>query len=166
LKPTTFKNILSFIFVASIVGYFLSSIYENLTATFFPLSTNTIIALFILNIALLYWIIIFRSRLRNAREKSQDLSRRKFPPHPLVSARTVALAFAGSRAGSLILGFYLGIVIEFLPKFELSPIKQRLGIALGIIALSAALIGLSLWLEKICRINDSDDKPGENTSFA
>ncbi len=166
MKPTTFKNILSFIFVASIVGYFLSSIYENLTATFFPLNINTIFALFILNMALLYWINVFRSRLKNAREKNQELSKRKFPPHPLVSARTVALAFAGSRAGSLILGFYFGIVIEFLPKFELTPIKQRLAIALGIIALSAVLIALSLWLEKICRINDSDDKPGVNTSFA
>jgi hypothetical protein len=28
------------------------------------------------------------------------------------------------------------------------------------------LLGLSLWLEKICRIKDSDDKPGDNASFA
>jgi hypothetical protein len=28
------------------------------------------------------------------------------------------------------------------------------------------LLVLSLWLEKICRIKDSDDKPGDNASFA
>jgi hypothetical protein len=37
---------------------------------------------------------------------------------------------------------------------------------LAIIALSAVLLALSLWLEKICRIKDSDDKPGDNASFA
>jgi hypothetical protein len=104
--------------------------------------------------------------LKDAREKTQDISKRKSPPHPLVAARTVALAFAGSRAASLILGFYLGAILNFLPNLDLSPIRSRFSVSLAIIALSAVLLGLSLWLEKICRIKDSDDKPGDNASFA
>ena len=83
-----------------------------------------------------------------------------------MAARTVALAFAGSRAGAMILGFYLGATVNFIPNFELSPIKSRIFLSLEIIVLSGILIGLSLWLEKICRIKDSDDKPGDNASFA
>jgi hypothetical protein len=108
MKPTTFRNVLSFIFVAAIVGSLIPSIYENITSTYIPVSTNTVIALLLLNLALLYWIVIFKNRLKDARDKNQDILKRKSPPHPLVAARTVALAFAGSRAASLILGFYLG----------------------------------------------------------
>ncbi len=166
MKPTTVKNILSFMFISMIVGYFLTSIYENLTSSYLPVSSNTIIALTILNFALLYWIIIFKNRLSEARDKNQVISQRKAPPHPLVAARTVALSFAGSRAACLILGFYFGMILNLLPNVELSPIKSRIFMALIIIALSALLLGLSLWLEKICRIKDSDDKPGDNASFA
>jgi hypothetical protein len=166
MKPTTFRNVLSFIFVAAIVGSLIPSIYENITSTYIPVSTNTVIALLLLNLALFYWIVIFKNRLKDARDKNQDILKRKSPPHPLVAARTVALAFAGSRAASLILGFYLGAILNFLPNLDLSPIKSRISVALAIIALSAVLLALSLWLEKICRIKDSDDKPGDNASFA
>ena len=166
MKPTTFRNVLSFIFVAAIVGFLIPSIYENITSTYIPVSTNTVIALLLLNLALLYWIGIFKNRLKDARDKNQDILKRKSPPHPLVAARTVALAFAGSRAASLILGFYLGAILNFLPNLDLSPIKSRISVSLAIIALSAVLLALSLWLEKICRIKDSDDKPGDNASFA
>lgn len=166
MKPTTFRNILSFVFLAAIVGYLIPGIYENVSATYIPVSTNTVVALLLLNLSLLYWIVIFKNRLKDAREKTKDILKRKSPPHPLVAARTVALAFAGSRAASLILGFYLGAVLNFLPNFDLSPIQSRIRVSLAIIALSAVLLGLSLWLEKICRIKDSDDKPGDNASFA
>ena len=166
MKPTTFRNVLSFIFVAAIVGSLIPSVYENITSTYIPVSTNTVIALLLLNLALLYWIVIFKNRLKDARDKNQDILKRKSPPHPLVAARTVALAFAGSRAASLILGFYLGAILNFLPNLDLSPIKSRISVSLAIIALSAVLLGLSLWLEKICRIKDSDDKPGDNASIA
>jgi hypothetical protein len=166
MKPTTFRNVLSFIFVAAIVGSLIPSIYENITSTYIPVSINTVIALLLLNLALLYWIVIFKNRLKDARDKNQYILKRKSPPHPLVAARTVALAFAGSRAASLILGFYLGAILNFLPNLDLSPIKSRISVSLAIIALSAVLLALSLWLEKICRIKDSDDKPGDNASFA
>ena len=166
MKPTTPRNILSFMFIAAIAGYFIPSIYENISATYIPVSSNTVIALLLLNLSLFYWIMIFRNRLKEAREKTKHIAKRKTPPHPVVAARTVVLAFAGSRAASLLMGFYLGAVLNFLPHLELSPIKSRFSVSLAIIALSAVLLGLSLWLEKICRIKDSDDKPGDNASFA
>ena len=51
MKPTTLKNILSFIFIAAIVGYLIPNIYENLTATYIPVSSNTVIALLLSNLA-------------------------------------------------------------------------------------------------------------------
>lgn len=166
MKPTTIKNLGSFFIFATIFGYFVPSIYENITGTYIPVSVNTAIALLILNASLLYWIIIFKNRLKSSTDKNKDVLKRKTPPHPLVSARTVALAFAGSRAGTLILGFYFGLIINFLPKLELSPIQTRIFTSLVIVLFSIILISLSLWLEKICRIKESDDEPGEGTSFA
>ena len=51
MKPTTRKNIFSFIFIATIVGYFLPSIYENIFATYIPVSMNTVFALILLDFA-------------------------------------------------------------------------------------------------------------------
>ena len=166
MKPTTVKNLSLFFIVASIFGYFVPSIYENVTGTYIPVSLNTAIALVILNATLLYWILIFKKRLTSSTDKNKEILKRKTPPHPLVSARTVALSFAGSRAGTLILGFYFGLIINLLPKLDLSPIQDRLITAFVIVISSVILIGLSLWLEKICRIKESDDEPGDGTSFA
>ena len=63
MKPTTFRNILGFTFLAAIVGYLIPNIYENLTATYIPVSLNTVIALLLLNLTLLYWILIFHCSL-------------------------------------------------------------------------------------------------------
>jgi hypothetical protein len=166
MKPTSLKNLSGFFILSLIFGFFIPSIYENISGTYITVSLNTAIALIILNAALLYWILIFRNRINSANQKNKDILKRKTPPHPLVSARTVALAFAGSRAGTLIFGFYAGFVINFLPKIELAPIQNRIFKAIVIVITSLVLIGLSLWLEKICRIKESDDEPGEGTSFA
>ncbi len=166
MKPTTVKNLSAFFIVASIFGFFVPSIYENITGTYIPVSLNTAIALIILNSALLYWILIFKKRINSAADKNKDLLKRKAPPHPLVSARTVALSFAGSRAGTLIVGFYFGLIVNLTPKIELSPIQNRIVTSIVIVISSLILIGLSLWLEKICRIKESDDEPGDGTSFA
>ena len=166
MKPTTTKNLVSFIFISIIIGFFIPNIYENLSGTYIPVSVNTAVALFVLNAALLYWILIFKNRLRSSKDKEKEIQKRKTPPHPLVAARTVALSFAGSRAGSLILGFYIGLELNFLPNLKLTPIKDRALVSLWIVILAVVLVGLSLWLEKICRIKDSDDEPGDNTTFA
>ncbi|MFZ9802572.1 MAG: DUF3180 domain-containing protein [Candidatus Nanopelagicales bacterium] len=166
MKPTSLKNLTGFFLLSLIFGFFIPNIYENISSTYIPVSLNTAIALIILNAALLYWILIFRNRMNSANQKNKDILKRKTPPHPLVSARTVALAFAGSRAGTLIFGFYAGLLINFLPKIELAPIQNRIFKAIVIVITSLVLIGLSLWLEKICRIKESDDEPGEGTSFA
>ncbi len=166
MKPTNLKNLSGFLLFSGIFGFFIPSIYENLTGTYIPVSVNTTIALIILNAALFYWIIIFKNRLKGAQDKNKEALKRKSPPHPLVSARTVALSFAGSRAGSLILGFYFGLIVNLLPKLDLTPIRSRILTAITIAFFSIVLIGLSLWLEKICRIKDSDDEPGDGKSFA
>ncbi|MGA1390846.1 MAG: DUF3180 domain-containing protein [Candidatus Nanopelagicales bacterium] len=166
MKPTSLKNLTGFFLLSLIFGFFIPNIYENISSTYIPVSLNTAIALIILNAALLYWILIFRNRMNSANQKNKDILKRKTPPHPLVSARTVALAFAGSRTGTLIFGFYAGLLINFLPKIELAPIQNRIFKAIVIVITSLVLIGLSLWLEKICRIKESDDEPGEGTSFA
>ncbi|MFZ9875939.1 MAG: DUF3180 domain-containing protein [Candidatus Nanopelagicales bacterium] len=166
MKPTSLKNLTGFFLLSLIFGFFIPNIYENISSTYIPVSLNTAIALIILDAALLYWILIFRNRINSANQKNKDILKRKTPPHPLVSARTVALAFAGSRTGTLIFGFYAGLLINFLPKIELAPIQNRIFKAIVIVITSLVLIGLSLWLEKICRIKESDDEPGEGTSFA
>ncbi len=166
MKPTETRNLITWSVFGLIFGYFIPQIYKNISGSFFPVSNNTFLALVVLDASLLYWIIIFRSRLKITKKKEIENNKKKLPPHPLVAARTVALAFAGSRAGVLILNFYLGVIVSFIPGLSLNPVQNRITTSIFIIISAGILLGLSLWLEKICRIKDSDDKPGDNTSLA
>ena len=53
--------------------FFIPNIYENLSGTYIPVSANTAVALFVLNAALLYWILIFKNRLRSSKDKEKEI---------------------------------------------------------------------------------------------
>ena len=81
------------------------------------------------------------------------------PVTPVVGARTTALAFAASRTGALLTGFYFGVAIFLVPALTNSANNQRLTNTLTTAVLTLWLLGQGLWLEKICQVPQSaDDK--------
>lgn len=152
MQNTKTLNLIYLFLIGASVGYFSSSIYENLTSQLIFITLNTALAIFLLNMAILFWGLNFRNRL-NARPNKNSVD-------PLVAARTTALAFAASRTGALLSGFYLAVAIYFVPVLANSASTQRLTNALITFALNLWLTFLGLWLERICTVKqrfDQDD---------
>jgi hypothetical protein len=76
---------------------------------------------------------------------------------PLVAARTAALALAGSRTGAVVFGAYGGVALRLLQETAVAAGRERLLAAALASAGGLVLAGLSLWLERICRLPEDDD---------
>lgn len=147
MKSTRILNLLWIFLIGASVGIFGPSIYENLTSRLIFIHLNTALAVFILNMTILFWGLNFRNRLKN-RFKYQ-------PVTAIVAARTTALAFAASRTGALLSGFYIGVAIFLIPALTNSANNQRLTNTLITAVFTLWLLLLGLWLEKICQVRQS-----------
>ena len=74
------------------------------------------------------------------------------PVQPLTAARAVALAKASSLVGALMVGVWVGVVVDLLPLRGVSPAASddSLTAVIGVIG-SLLLVGAALWLEHSCR---------------
>jgi len=79
------------------------------------------------------------------------------PMDPIVAARSAALAMAASRAGALVAGFYAGVLVDLVPRFDVPGVRERGVIAIATVVMAVLLALAGLWLERICRIPPSDD---------
>jgi hypothetical protein len=82
---------------------------------------------------------------------------------PLAVARYAVLAKASSLAGALYAGFSAGVLAWLL----LEPTKAArddVPAAIGGVVASLALVGAALWLERACRVPDSDERRGSDES--
>lgn len=153
MKKTTTSSLILIFLIGASIGYFGSSIYENLTSQLIFIYLNTALAVLLLDITILFWGFNFRNRLLG---KYQYI-----PVAPLVAARTTALALAASRTGAILTGFYLAVAIFFIFSLGNQVTSQRLTNALISAFVAIWLMFLGLWLEHICRIkqpNDDDER--------
>jgi ABC-type enterochelin transport system permease subunit len=111
-----------------------------------PLSLGSAIAMILVFITLLLWTIMTRARLK------PDATLNRL--HPIVAARTAALAMAASRVGSLAFGFYLGVLIANIAADYSSAGTDRIRIS-AVTAIASLLTAVvALWLERICRVKE------------
>jgi hypothetical protein len=153
VKNTTTSTLILVFLIGASIGYFGSSIYENLTSQLIFIHLNTALAILLLDIAILFWGINFRNRLLG--------KYRQIPVAPLVAARTTALALAASRTGAVLTGFYLAVAIFFIPSMANQTSSQRLTNALISAFVAIWLMFLGVWLEQICRIKQPNDDDGQ-----
>lgn len=100
--------------------------------------------MWLLAATLLLWTLLARKRLQG------DSSANRMPP--LVAARTVALAMAGSRVGALVFGFYVGLLVINLQLTRTPDVSQRL-LIIALVALAALVLTVTaVWLERLCQI--------------
>jgi len=144
MKPTRVLTLVYLGFAGVIVGFFLPKIWDALTQRYMPVSWLAAIVLWMLAIALLIWTLLVRHRLSG----KPGVTRLD----PILAANTVAFSMAASRTGALVAGFYVGVLIYFLPNADLSPGRAR--VITAIVAGVGALVfmAIALWLERICRI--------------
>ena len=134
--------------IGGAIGWALSTVVTGQTGRVVPVPTFAPLTIWMLAIGLLIWTLLSRPRL-----KSRPGAR---PMHPIVAARTAALALAGSRTGALVGGFYLGIGIGALPQFSTQRGAATTWSSLAVVLGCVALTGIALWLEKLCHVPNQD----------
>ncbi len=80
------------------------------------------------------------------------------PVHPLVAARSLALAKASALVGAGMVGLWVGLLLFTVPRLSYLAAAgddTRVGV-LGVVA-SLSLVGSALWLEYSCRTPDRPD---------
>ncbi len=147
--------------IGLVLGLSLERAYLGATGIVLPLGAGTPAAVGVLVLALVAWTLALRKRLPHIARAQHEAKRpgtpfvfRERPVDPVVASRSVALAFAASRAGALLVGIYVGIAIMFVGHWHSGDIVRRFAFALLAALLALVLIVVALWLERSCRLPD------------
>lgn len=161
MKPTKKRNLLLLGCIALLVGATIERAYLATTGMVVPISVWTPGAVAFMVVALALWALTVRRRLIHVARARHD---KKSPRTPFVmqeppldamaAARTVALAFAASRAGAMLCGLYLGIALLLTRHWGSSDVEWRFALAVATAALSFVLIVVALWIERMCKLPD------------
>lgn len=151
LAPTKPSLLAALSVLAGSLGWSLAHMWDQWFDTQMPLPWLTAVMMWILTISLFMWTITARTRL-NPKPGQPRM-------HPIVAARSAALALAASRTGALVFGFYGGVLIFNLDLMNSDAGRNKVIVAGFILLASVLLIVTALWLEKLCRIRKppSDD---------
>ena len=117
-----------------------------------PVNSGSPIALAILDLAIFAWTVSVSSRLPKMTKTGEStiakLSTNPLPP--LVAARTVAFALAGSRVGALIFGAYLGLAINATAELQVVAFDNHMKLSALSSLLGLIMVLICLWLERKC----------------
>lgn len=152
MSTTRIRLLAAIAIVSAAAGWGFAAILDAIASRIVPVPWLAPATLWVLAVALLAWTLLSRPRLLR-RPGSK-------PMPPLVAARTAALAMAASRTGSVVGGFYAGVLVGVLPSRSV-PAGASSMWASGAAALgSVAVIAVALWLEHLCRIREDGATPG------
>jgi len=153
LRPTSASSLVVAALAAAAVGWLLIST-NDLFYKISPLPWTGAGVLAVLAVAEAYL----------AQNTSARIQRKPGAPpvQPLAVARFAALAKASSLVGALSGGFSAGLLVWLL----LEPTDEAAGgvpVAGATVVAAAALIAAALWLERACRVPESDDREGDDS---
>ncbi|MFI9642845.1 DUF3180 domain-containing protein [Micromonospora sp. NPDC051925] len=146
MGPTRFSTLLVAALAAAAVAWLLISGFYYSGIPRLPwLPVVTLAALAVLEA---YAAVNTRSRIE--RKPGRE------PVNPLLVARFVVLAKASALAGAIFFGFYAGLTGWLFVEPTNAAIEDRPAAGAGTLA-SFALIAAALWLERSCRVPESDE---------
>ncbi|WP_431919842.1 DUF3180 domain-containing protein [Micromonospora wenchangensis] len=146
MGPTRFSTLLVAALAAAAVAWLLiSSFYYSGIPRLPWLPVVTLAALAVLEA---YAAVNTRGRIE--RKPGRE------PVNPLLVARFVVLAKASALAGAIFLGFYAGLTGWLFVEPTNAAIEDRPAAGAGALA-ALALVTAALWLERSCRVPESDD---------
>lgn len=149
MRPTTVRLLLGVAVVAGALGWGAAYLVDVRLGRYLSVPWTAPVTFLLLGVALLLWTRGVRARL--ARKPGTK------PLPPLVAARTAALAMAASRVGAFFLGWYLGVLAEFLPSLSVPAVRQDALAATGSVLGALLVVVAALWLEHSCRLPDPPD---------
>ncbi len=132
--------------LAAAVGWSFAQLWPTFFDQGMPVSVGSAIAMVLVFVTLLIWTLMTRARLK----PGATLNRL----HPIVAARTVALAMSASRVGSLAFGFYVGVSLANIVAGYSSAGADRIRISVVTAVASLLTAAVALWLERICQIKE------------
>jgi len=146
MKQTKISTLAVLAILATSIGWSLSQLWPTFFGQGMPVSTGSAIAMVLVFITLLIWTLMTRARLK------PDATLNRL--HPIVAARTAALAMSASRVGSLACGFYVGVLLANVAAEYSSAGTYRIQIS-AVTAVASLLTAIvAVWLERICQIKE------------
>lgn len=146
VQQTKISLLVALAVLATAVGWSLAQLWPTWFGQGLPVSGGSALTMILVFITLLVWTLMTRARL------APDAKVNRL--HPLVAARTAALAMAASRVGAIAFGFYVGVFLSNVLATESSAGTDRIKLSAVTAVASLLTVVVALWLEKICRIKE------------
>ncbi len=156
MQQTKVSMLIVLAILAAAIGWSFAQLWPTFFGQGMPVSIGSAIAMILVFISLLVWTLMTRARLK----PGTTLNRL----HPIVAARTAALAMSASRVGSLVFGFYIGVLLANIAADFSSAGTDRIRISAVTATASLLTAIVAIWLERICRLkeppSESDSRNG------
>ncbi|MGU3502264.1 DUF3180 domain-containing protein [Mycobacterium sp. C31M] len=151
MGPTRRRDLLIAVAVTAVVGYLLVT---GLYRWFPPITLWTGVSLLAVAVVEAGWGQVIRTRIAEAKV-GVGAGRM----HPLAVARSVVIAKASAWMGTLVLGWWIGVLGYLLPRRDALRVAGEDTAGAVVAALCAlALVVAALWLEHCCK---SPDDPND-----
>lgn len=168
IGPTPLRWLGALAAVAAVAGATVADLWETFIGRLLPVAASPVGACLLIAAAVAGWAVMLRGRLHAQRAwlasgrtagpagrlevSPLAAARAAQPVPPLLAARSLALALAASRVGSLVAGCYAGIALMFLSMAALPAGRERLVTCAAGVVGGIALAASGLWLERILRV--------------
>jgi len=170
VTPTRKRLLAAIAGIAVLCGITAARAYLSFTTMFLSVRVTTPVAMAVMCLALLWWTLLVRRRLLHIARAKHEAAKtgtqfrmQEKPLEPIVAARTVALAFASSRVGAYVCGFYLGVALTYLGHLTVIDVRWSLGLALATALFAFLLVVVALWLERSCQLPGPPAPSGADT---
>lgn len=147
MKPTKLSSLLKQLIIISWLFGVLFYVLREQFQYFIQVPLNLPIAILSLVVAIGSWTLLARNRISGPTKTFT----------PIQSARTAALALAGSHTGILLAGGSIGIAVSYLLASPTTANTDRIQVLSGTAVAALLLVVVSLWLERICIVPDQKD---------
>ena len=158
MRPTSLRVLFAIAFSGMLLGFFGARIWDEWTGA--PPTVPWAAPLLLGSVAAGFAVAALTLRPRIERRPGHR------PLDPFTAARMAVLALAGSRTGAGVAGVYLGYAGFLLVDLSNSYRRRLLVVILVAALMGLAMAAAALWLERICRIDVSDDDGGSATTTA
>ena len=146
MQQTKISMLVVLAILAAAVGWSFAQLWPTLFGQGMPVSVGSAIAMILVFVTLLTWTLMTRARLKPDAKVNRL--------HPIVAARTAALAMSASRVGSLACGFYVGVLLANLAADYSSAGTDRIQVSAVTATASLLTAIVAVWLERICRLKE------------
>jgi hypothetical protein len=148
MRPTEWRTLASAVVAAAVLGWFFARMLEARRGEVALPPWSAAVVLAAAGVALIYTARRTRARLARAAGTT--------PLPPLVAARLAALGLAGSRAGALVGGAYLGYTAFVVGDLSNHFRREVVWRGAACVAAAAVVVVGSLLLERALRLPDSE----------